>query len=247
MSVGDRYRQVLLGLKDWDAYLLEQSHLPGPRANLELAQTAADVGGRAQFRKWSAISPKAAPVNTPDEFLVVCGVLGYGRLLAEGDSKALAAIRRAARDPRWRVREAAAMALQRVGDRDVGRLLAVVDPWAEGSPLEQRAAAAALCEPRLLKDIHHSASVLAILDRITASFASTYDRDSDEFEALKKGLGYCWSVAVAANPRVGKPMLERWSRSKDRHVRWVMRENLKKARLKRVDPAWVDRMAERLA
>jgi hypothetical protein len=247
MSAADRYRHVLLGLKVWDAYLLEQSHLPGPRANLELAQTVADVGVRAQFRKWSAIGSQVAPVNTPGEFLVVCGVLGYGRLLAEGDSKVLAAIRRAARDPRWRVREAAAMALQRLGDRDVGRLLAVVGPWAEGSPLEQRAAAAALCEPRLLKDPHHSASVLAILDRITASFASSPDRDGDEFTALKKGLGYCWSVAIAANPHVGRPMLERWSRSKDRQVRWVVRENLKKSRLKRADPAWVDRMLEKLA
>ncbi len=246
MNARDRYIKALSGSKDWEAYLLRESHLPGPRGNLELAQVVADLGGRRQFKGWVSIDASEAPANTPGEFLVVCGVLGYGRLLAEGDAKALAEVRRAAGDPRWRVREAAAMALQRLGDADWEALLAAAGSWAEGTPLEQRAAAAGLCEPRFLKAKLEAARVLAILDQITASFASTGERDSEDSRALKKGLGYCWSVAVAANPSVGEPMVERWSRSKDRDVRWVMRENLKKARLRRVDPSWVDRMVERL-
>ena len=42
------------------------------------------------------------------------------------------------------------MALQRWGDADMAGLLAAMTDWAAGNPLEQRAAAAALCEPRLL-------------------------------------------------------------------------------------------------
>ena len=42
------------------------------------------------------------------------------------------------------------MALQRWGDADMDGLLAAMTDWAAGNPWEQRAAAAALCEPRLL-------------------------------------------------------------------------------------------------
>ena len=61
------------------------------------------------------------------------------------------------------------MALQRWGDADMAALLAEMADWAAGNPWEQRAAAAALCEPRLLKQPEHAAAVLRILDEITAS------------------------------------------------------------------------------
>lgn len=247
MTSRQDYRSALQLVNDWDSYLMRESRLPGPRANLELADAAADLATRAQIRRWVGISPATAPTNTPGEFLVVCGVIGYGRWLADGDRKALASIRRAANDPRWRVREAAAIALQRLGDRDMARLLSYAGRWATGTPLDQRAAAAALCEPRLLHDPHVSAKVLHILDRITRRLGSARDRTGEGREALKKGLAYCWSVAVAANPEAGKPMMEAWVKIKDPDLRWIMRENLKKARLKRVAPAWVARMAARLS
>jgi hypothetical protein len=67
------------------------------------------------------------------------------------------------------------------------------------------------------------------------------DRKSDDFKVLRKGLGYCWSVAVAALPEAGKPLLEKWLTSEDKDVLWIMRENLKKDRLSRVDAAWVEK------
>ena len=54
-------------------------------------------------------------------------------------------------------------------------------------------------------------------------------------------MGYCWSVAVAALPAEGKPMLERWLNLPDQDIRWIMKENLKKNRLVRLDVGWVDR------
>jgi hypothetical protein len=53
----------------------------------------------------------------------------------------------------------------------------------------QRAAAAALCEPRLLRDPAHAARVLAVLDTITALIVPQRDRRSEAFQALRKGLG----------------------------------------------------------
>jgi hypothetical protein len=77
------------------------------------------------------------------------------------------------------------------------------------------------------------------LDRITASISSANDRNTDEFRALKKGMGYCWSVAVAANPAAGMPLIEHWFSTTDKDIHWIMRENLKKKRLERMNAEWV--------
>jgi len=241
MSKADAYRQQLARLPNWEPYLLEQSGLPGPRANLELVQTVADLGNAAQFKHWSALDPEAAPVNTPQVFLAVCGIVGLGRLLAEGDPSALTSLRRLAADPRWRVREAVAMALQRWGDADMRALLDEMGKWSKGNWLERRAAAAALCEPRLLAKPAHTRRVLKLLDAITAAIARapSIERRAEPYKVLRQALGYCWSVAVAALPEDGRPAMEAWLASADPDVQWIMRENLKKARLARMDAGWL--------
>jgi hypothetical protein len=45
----------------------------------------------------------------------------------------------------------------------------------------------------------------------------------------------------AASPEAGKLPKERWFQAEDHDIRWVMRENLKKARPRRLDPAWAAR------
>lgn len=242
----DEYRATLRTLDDWDEYLLRNSNLPGPRGNRELAHAAADEGREKQFLRWAALDAEQAPANTPGEFLAFCGVVGLGRLLAEGRRDLLPIVRARASDARWRTREAVAMALQRWGDADMDALLDEMERWAAGNPLEQRAAAAALCEPRLLTGATHARRVLAILDAITASLVHAQDRKGEEFRTLRQGLGYCWSVAVAALPAEGKPLMEKWLANADPDVRWIMRENLKKNRLIRVDAAWVQEQLSRL-
>ena len=242
----DEYRKALRESKDWEPYLLKHSGLPGPRGNIELGQAVADEGDKALFSHFISLDAIAAPVNSPQEFLVFCGTVGFGRLLAEGDASALAVLRRQASDSRWRTREAVAMALQRFGDADMDALLKAMGDWSKGNLLEQRAAIAALCEPRLLTEKKHAAAVLRILDTVTRSIARAQDRKNDEFVALKKGLAYCWSVAAAAYPEQGKSSMEKWFASVDRDVTWIMKENLKKNRLARVDAAWVKKWTERL-
>jgi hypothetical protein len=199
----------------------------------------ADEGDLEFFKCYIAYTAEQAPVNSPYEFLAFCGVVGLGRLLAEGDRSMLEPLRRHASDPRWRIREAVAMSLQRLGDVDMESLIVEMEGWAQGTPLEQRAAAAALCEPRLLGQPAHARAVLQVLDGITASVAQAADRRSQDFVALRKGLGYCWSVAVVALPGEGKALMEKWLLSPDRDVQWIMGENLKKARLERMDANWV--------
>jgi hypothetical protein len=269
MTKADNYRTALAALPaaDWEPYLLAHSNLPGPRGNLELAQVVADAGTEAQLRRWASLSPdvasgrQAAAENTPECFLAFCGVVGLGAVMARGagrgevsspstaggetqggETPPLQVLRPLASDPRWRIREAVAMALQRWGDADMPSLLAEMADWAAGNPWEQRAAAAALCEPRLLKQPEHATAVLRILDEITASIVHLADRKSDAFKTLRQGLAYCWSVAVAALPDAGKALMEKWLASPDPDIRWIMRENLKKNRLVKMDAEWVLRV-----
>jgi hypothetical protein len=240
VTKADAYRERLSELEDWEPYLLAESGLPGPRANLELVQVVADMGDQGLFERFLGYGAEAAPTNTPHEFLAVCGIVGMGRLLAEGQVDLLERIREQANDPRWRMREGVAMALQRWGDKDMDGLIEAMARWSSGSLLEKRAAAAGLCEPRLLGEEKHARKTLEILDAITASISEVADRRSDEFKALRKGLGYCWSVAVVALPEVGKPLMEKWLTSTDKDVMWIMKQNLGKARLARMDAEWVE-------
>ena len=235
----EAYRQQLSALPSWEQFLLNESGLPGPRANLELVQAVADAGTLDLFQRYVSYTPDRASTNSPEVFLVVCGVVGLGRLLAEGDLDQRVVLRACANDPRWRVREAVAMALQRWGDADMLALLKEMNEWAKGTLLERRAAAAAVCEPRLLKKPQHAKRVLKLLDSITVSIVREPDRRAEDFKTLRQALGYCWSVAVAALPIEGKPAMEKWLVNLDADVAWIMRENLKKDRLKRMDANWV--------
>jgi hypothetical protein len=246
MSKTDEYREILRTLENWDLFLLRESGLPGKRGNLELAQAVADEGSEELFKRYLSFDPGKAPVNSPYEFLAFCGVVGLGRLLSEGKMEVLKTLRPYASDPRWRIREGVAMALQRLGRMDMDLLLREMEQWSKGNPLEKRAAAAALCEPKLLREGKHIERVLQILDEITTSIQSTEDRKSDEFKALRKGLGYCWSVAAVALPDEGKKMMERWFSSDDKDVLWIMKENLRKKRLTRMDAGWVEKWKVRL-
>jgi hypothetical protein len=233
------YREHLQQMCEWESYLLAESRLPGPRANLELARAAADEGDETHFRQWLALDATAAPANTPGEFLPFCGTLGLGRLLAEGDRATLPMLRALAHDPRRRVREAVALALQRWSESDITALLAEAGTWAAGSRYEQRAIVAALCEPLLLRDRATAERTLELLDDITATIPGAADRREAPFAALRKALGYGWSVAVAAAPERGRPLLAKWAANDDPDVQWIVRENLSKARLTRMDETWV--------
>ena len=239
MSKIEIYRLELQKLDNWDPYLLENSGLPGRRGNIELGHAVALEGDYELFDRYRTYDNQKAPTNSPYEFLAFCGVLGYGRLIASGDLFLLPELRQSANDPRWRIREAVAMALQMLGEKDMDVLLDEMGIWCKGNFLEQRAAATGLCEPNLLIDPTYAEKVINILDEITSSIEQLDDRRSEDFRTLRKGLGYCWSVAVTARPDLGKLRFEKWINNDDRDIKWIMRENLKKKRLQRMDEAWV--------
>jgi hypothetical protein len=238
MNKVDTYYSLLLTLQSWDEYLLVESNLPGPRGNLELAEAVSRAGDEALFWRYLEFCPEQAPYGKALEFLPFCGILGLGRLLAGGRVDLLPTLRGFASDPRWRLREAVCLALQTWGGVDFNALFFEMERWVHGNLLEKRAAAAALCEPRLLNP-HRAEKVLYLLDRITADFSACTSRKQEAFKVLEKGLSYCWSVAVAASPIEGKSAIQKWFTCPDKVVIRVMRENLKKNRLLKLDPDWV--------
>lgn len=236
-SVGDvsrvddyRARLRTLETAQWQEFLTAHSGLPGPRGNIELGRAVAE---EADARTVDAL------LATDDEYLVFCGVVGLGRLLADSGAGAdgdrlCARLREHAADTRWRVREAVAMALQRLGDSDAPRMVDVVTDWAgDDHALVQRAAVAGICEPRLLRTPEMARAAVDTCERVTASLAA---RPADErrlpaVRTLRQALGYCWSVAVAADPSPGLPRFLALSASPDPDVAWIMYDNRGKARL----------------
>lgn len=239
MGKVDDYRARLRTLDDWDAFLLQESRLPGPRANLELAYAVGYEGDEERFLRLAALGPEDAPQNTPEEFLAFCGVLGLGYLAARAGGEHFGLLRQKASDPRWRIREAVALGLQQYGQTSSDDLLALISGWAQGTLLERRAAVATLCEPSLLQDASDAGRIMDILDQITASILDEADRRTEAFRVLRQALAYGWSVVVAAQPTMGKPRMARWIAADDPDIRWLMKQNLKKKRLLRMDEAWV--------
>lgn len=235
------YREALRQLpdRDWEPYLRAHSNLPGPRGNLELLEA---VGDEASVDRLFTLAA------SDDEFLAACGAAGLGRVVAEGTPSAedaLARMRELADDPRWRVREGVAMGLQRIGDADGRRLLAILGAWATGTLLQRRAVVAGICEPRLLREPVVAQAAVELLDAITASLLAEPDRRDPDVRVLRQALGYGWSVAIVEAPASGKAAFERLADSDEADARWIVRENLGKARLRRLDPSWVAILKER--
>ncbi|MET0955034.1 MAG: HEAT repeat domain-containing protein [Cryobacterium sp.] len=213
-------------------YLTAHSGLPGPRANLALADAFAAVAPADLVRQF---------VGSADEFLAFCATEALGRLcLSPADrAGALAELRRAAADPRWRVREGAARALQLLGDAEPELLYPVIDEWASApDPWLARAAVAAICEPRLLHEPIAQALALRACGRATALLLGApvpvQPAEREAHRVLRLALGYTWSVAIAASPEAGLAAFRALAARDEPDARWIVRSNLTKKRLRSV-------------
>ncbi len=253
MTARETRREKLSGLlagdaaPELEAFLLANSGLPGPRGNLELAHDLADLlaaeaplpAVTENLARWRALTAEQGPTGDPREYLCFCGTLAWSADWARrpgGRDRAQIArgLRLAAGDPRWRRREAVAMALQRIGELDPAALLSLLASWLEkGSFLELRAAAAALAHPPLLRVAGVARQALALADGILGRVAAASQavRQEEGFRVLRQGLGYALSVLAAAEPEKGFALLERWAARRDPDVAWILRENLTKKRL----------------
>jgi hypothetical protein len=141
--------------------LMAESNLPGPRANLELAEAFARAVSTAAAEPaawletlyaWAGISAEQAPTGDPREFLPFCALISFGVLYNTHacaypctgpcdcplwpiqSEHLIETVRRAASDSRWRVREAVAMSLQHLGEGNPGALRRILDDWLSDRP-----------------------------------------------------------------------------------------------------------------
>ena len=132
-------------------------------------------------------------------------------------------------DDNWRIREAVAIGLQRLAKDRPDRMADIAREWAGGSPIEARAAVAAVAEPPLLKTPAAVEAALDVLDAATRKVVESRDR------VLRQALGYAWSVVVAADPARGLPRFERLAAVNDEDVHWIVRENRSKSRMQKLN------------
>ena len=246
MSKREEYLSALKPLKDWDEYLLQHSGLPGPRGNLELAHATVEIVSRDQVEGWLKHSANSAPTNDPHEFLAFCGVLGLGRLIGEGKHEYVPRLREAASDERWRIREAVSQAATLWAKKDADSVIGEMLIWSRGNLLECRAAVASIADLAAAKLLGDDPRALEVMNHATSALVQADEKDKEARLVLLKGLSYCWSVVIVAQPERGKRGFEAWLESENPLVRKMIAENLKKKRLLKVDEAWVKRCAGHL-
>ncbi|HOP14563.1 MAG TPA: hypothetical protein PLH09_11365 [Lentimicrobium sp.] len=219
--------------------LLKNPNLPGPRGNLELMYSFAHSANAMEISECMSYLRDDLR-NSPEEFVVMCGLVGYAVLNTQNLSGCLAFLRRFASHGSWRIREAVAMGIQETGAGNMDLLILHLKSWLDGNELEKRAVVAGLCEPRLLIDKDNVNEVLQILWDITLGFSASPGKISDAAKTLRQALGYGWSVAIVHHPIAGKKIFEQLAGMDNPHIRHIVKENLKKNRLLKMDKAWVE-------
>lgn len=233
--------------------LVSSSGLPGPRLNLRLVEAfGAAVGvildrrdtdvGRLEtlLDGWAALPE---PGDQPTIVLVCAAVAGYGWAAVSRPQwwpDEMTKLARAAADSRWRVREVVATAVQRILADDWDRTAAELTQWAaDPNPLIVRAAAAAVAEPALLNGParHRIATTIQRIAVGTLTAVPGSSRRADPVRTLRQALGFTISVTTAASGDF--TLLKDLACSDDPDVLWIVRQNLRKARLRR----WPDQLA----
>ena len=240
-------RALMGNRRPLEFYLREQSHLPGPRANLELVNDLSHL-----LTVLTTVQPdnvhtllnqlihnhyKAIESNSPDEFVLLCGVVAFGACAAvrqEWRGETVEFLDHCASNASWRVREGVAMAFQRLLPAAPQETLSHLSMLAyTGDYLQQRAAIATIAEPASLNVPSTVSEALnmqrVILERLHQ--APVADRKREDFRALRKALGYTLSVVTAATPEHGFALMRDCATWGDADIAWVLRENLKKKRL----------------
>lgn len=236
--------------------LMAGSGLPGPRLALGLVASFAGAVGVIAARPdppvdelerlldgWRALSETEAPGDQPAVILPCAAVASYGEVAVtrpEWRDDEVRKLRAAASDPRWRVREIVAQALQRLLEAGWPETSSLLLSWAaDPDPLVVRAAAAAVAEPRLVRDPDRARTAAGIQTAAASRYRALPPerRRADGGKTLRQALGFTISVPTAVTGDF--TLLESLAETGDRDLRWVVRQNLRKARLRR----WPDEVA----
>lgn len=225
--------------------LLVNSNLPGPRANLEFAYAFADhflndfnTYSWNLLQRFLNIELDSDPHNKSTEFLPVCALVALGSFYTKTESpiqkQIVCLLWEFANNSNWRLREAVAMAFQRIEEQDFGVIHSLFNTRIkDASLLEMRAIIAALAHPPILKHEPNTVFCLEVSEIVLNKVVSlgVNQRKTEEFRVLRKGLEYAVSVFVAPLPVQGFAFLAKWAKANDPDIKKILRSNLGKSRL----------------
>jgi len=223
----EKLKPIIDNPEKLEKFIIENSNLPGPRGNLELAFAFAEIYKNLDvLLEWLEITEDEADTNDPKSFPAFCAAVGLGKIYTKTkDKKLIPILKRLANDKRWRMREAVAFAFQIIGENAFEDLRSIFKKWIKKSNnLEKRAILVSLAHPKFLNKENA---------RFCFEMAETILREMDrekDFDVLKKGLSFTISVFAAANPEAGFKFIKKWI-GKDKDIDRIMKENLKKNRL----------------
>ena len=222
-----RIKTIINDADKLERFIIENSNLPGPRGNLELAYAFAEIYENMDIlSKWLKITEDQADVNNPRSFLAFCSAVSLGKIYTKNnDRMIIETLKVLANDGRWRMREAVAFGFQIIGEYDFSLLKIIFSEWIKKSNnTGKRAILVSLAHPKFL-DKEKAEFCFDILDKVL----NDMDINSN-FEILKKGLGFTISVFAASNPELGFSLIKKWI-GKNKIIDRIMKENLKKNRL----------------
>ncbi len=225
-----------------EEFMIKNSNLPGPRANLELAFAFAEVYDDFDaLQDWIKITEDQADVNNTKSFLAFCSAVCLGKNYSKKkNQKIIMILKNLANDGRWRMREAVAFGFQIIGEDNFDELKEIFSDWIKKSNnLEKRAILVSLAHSPLLNEANAK-----FCFKITDMVLKEMDRGNN-FEILRKALEFTISVFVTANPKIGFGFIKKWI-GKDRIINNVMKANLKKNRLVRKHPNEVKNLLNEL-
>jgi len=234
----DKLNPILDNQEELEKFLVDNSNLPGPRSNLELAFALSETYNNLEvLLEWTKITEDKADVNDPKSFLAFCSALCFGRIYTKTkDKKLIVCLKQLANDGRWRMREAVAFAFQFIGENDFEELRNIFSQWIhQSNNFEKRAILASLAHPRFLNE-----QTTEFCFEISEIVLNGMDLNNN-FDALRKGLAFTISVFVAANPDSGFPFMEQWI-GKNKVIDKIIKENLKKNRLVKKYPKQVENL-----
>jgi hypothetical protein len=243
-AVGSRDAKVI------NSFLIANSGLPGPRGNLTLSHEAAEKiaalwSSDIVFAKTLLQSWETSKVEYLRHcFAVACGAVCRDH--SETRTELVPKMRRCLYDQFWRTREGVMFGLQEMTVKEPAYVVTLLEDWCrEPDAMLLRNAVIVLSEPRLLKaDPKVIASCLSFHKRAISFYrkSSKAERKTSDFQLLKKTLGFSASVLISVDP-THFPLLEEWATNDDADVRWIVKENLKKARIAKAFPDKVANLA----
>ncbi|MEW6196741.1 MAG: hypothetical protein AB1521_16465 [Bacteroidota bacterium] len=238
----ERLKLVIDDRMKLEKFIIDNSNLPGPRGNLELAFAFAETYDNVDvLLEWMGITEDLADTNTPEAFLPFCVVVCFGKIYTKKKNKKIISIlKKSANDGRWRMREAVAFGFQIIGENNFSELKNIFSDWIKKSNnLEKRAMLVSLAHPKFLNE-ENSKFCFQIAEVVLKEM----DRENN-FEVLRKGLEFTISVFAAANPKLGFAFIKKWI-GKDKMIDKIMKENLKKDRLVKKNPGEVKKLLSNL-